>query len=99
MHSLRAEQFWHCFAWLHLHPHCVPEIVNLSLCCLCLEILDPCSSTCRALGTCTAQPLPVIDTTTCQVFDPLLEAAKGKFSKKAQDEKKRRSEWAGRSNV
>jgi hypothetical protein len=33
------------------------------------------------------------------VFDPLLEAAKGKFSKKAQDEKKRKSEWAGRSNV
>lgn len=34
-----------------------------------------------------------------QVFDPLLEEKKGKFSKAAQAEKKRKSEWAGRSNV
>jgi hypothetical protein len=30
------------------------------------------------------------------VFDPLLEAAKGKFSKAAQKEKKKQTAWAGR---
>lgn len=31
------------------------------------------------------------------VVDPLLEKGKGKWSKKAQDEKKRKTEWAGRA--
>jgi hypothetical protein len=30
------------------------------------------------------------------VYDPLLESAKGKFSKAAQREKKKQTEWAGR---
>lgn len=30
------------------------------------------------------------------VFDPLLEAAKGKFSRAAQKEKKKQTQWAGR---
>ncbi len=34
-----------------------------------------------------------------QVVDPLLEKAKGKFSKAAQKKKKQANEWAGRSNV
>jgi hypothetical protein len=34
-----------------------------------------------------------------QVFDPLLEQAKGKFSKAKQAEKKRDNQWAGKSNV
>jgi hypothetical protein len=46
-------------------------------------------------GQQTAHPhLPVT-----QVIDPLLEKAKGKFSKAAQQAKKRANEWAGRSNV
>ena len=32
-----------------------------------------------------------------QVFDPLLEMKKGKFSKAKQQEKKRANEWAGHS--
>lgn len=31
------------------------------------------------------------------VFDPLLEAAKGKFSRAAQKEKKKQTQWAGRA--
>jgi hypothetical protein len=30
------------------------------------------------------------------VYDPLLEAAKGKFSRTAQREKKKQTQWAGR---
>lgn len=30
------------------------------------------------------------------VFDPLLEAAKGKFSRAAQREKKKQTNWAGK---
>eukprot|EP00775_Hariotina_reticulata_P003714 gene3714-3977_t len=30
------------------------------------------------------------------VYDPLLESAKGKFSKAAQREKKKQTQWAGR---
>ncbi|KAF5842764.1 cyclophilin-like domain-containing protein [Dunaliella salina] len=33
------------------------------------------------------------------VFDPLLEQAKGKFSKSKQGEKKRQNQWAGGANV
>lgn len=31
-----------------------------------------------------------------EVYDPLLEAAKGKFSRAAQREKKKQTNWAGR---
>ena len=34
-----------------------------------------------------------------QVFDPLLEKGKGKFSKANQKEAKRNNEWAGRSHT
>jgi len=49
----------------------------------CVDLLDR-----KSLPT---LPLP-------QVYDPLLEKAKGKFSLAAQKEKKRGNQWAGRSN-
>lgn len=61
--------------------------------------------TCTRPNMCTPLPPPlhmflsvVTAVAPLQVFDPLLEAAKGKFSKAAQKEKKRANEWAGKSN-
>lgn len=33
-----------------------------------------------------------------EVYDPLLEAAKGKFSRAAQREKKKQTNWAGKGH-